>query len=142
MNHYESVMFAFSPDASLALLALGLAAISLEFVRPGWVLPAVGGCLCVVFGIHSLARYPLSPTSLCLIAAGFLLCGLEARLQTKGLLGLAAAAALFMGTLRLVRDRPVHALTALATSLPLAALLSILLTLAWRARRNKRTTIF
>lgn len=135
-------MFALSPDASLALLALGLAAISLEFVRPGWVLPAVFGCLFVVFGIHSLALYPLSPTGLILIAAGFLLCGLEARLQTKGVLGLAAAAALFTGVLRLVRDRPVHTITALATTLPLAALLSILLTLAWRARRNKRTTIF
>ena len=135
-------MFVLSPDASLALLALGVTAISLEFVRPGWVFPAVLGCLLVVFGIHSLAQYRLNPTGLLLIAAGFLLCGLEARLQTKGLLGLAAAAALFDGTLRLVQDRPVHAITALATSLPLAALLSILLTLAWRARRNKRTTIF
>lgn len=142
MNHYGTVMFSLGPDASLGLLAAGLGAIMLEFVRPGWVVPAVVGCLMVAFGLHSLAQYQLEPTCLVLVTFGFVLCGLEARFQTKGLLGMVAGASLFFGTRRLVSDGQVRTVTALATSLPLAALLSILLTLAWRARQNKRTTIF
>ena len=61
MDYYGTVMFLRSPDASLGLLAAGLGVIMLEFVRPGWVLPAVLGCLMVVFGIHSLTQYPLEP---------------------------------------------------------------------------------
>ena len=142
MDHYGTVMFLRSPDASLGLLAAGRGVIMLEFVRPGWVLPAVLGCLMVVFGIHSLTQYPLEPKGLVLIAAGFLLCALEARVQAKGLLGAAAGVSLYFGAVHLVRGEQIHTATALATALPLAALLSILLTLAWRARQNKRNTIF
>lgn len=118
MNHYGTVMFLRSPDTSLALLAAGLGVIMLEFVRPGWVLPAVLGCLMAVFGLHSLTQYPLEPKGLVLIAAGFLLCGLEARFQARGLLGAAAGVSLYFGALHLVRGEQIHTATALATSCP------------------------
>ncbi len=142
MEHYGVVMLSLSPDASLGLMAAGAAAVTLEFVRPGWVIPAVAGCLLIVFGAHSLAQYTLSASGVALMVAGALLCGGDGYWQAQGLAGLAGAAAMFLGCLRLVVEPPISWPVAMLTSLPLAALLTFLTRIAWRARRNKRIAIF
>jgi membrane-bound ClpP family serine protease len=51
-------MFVVNPTAAVALLVLGVLAVACEFLRPGLVLPAVGGSLALVFGLHSLLQRP------------------------------------------------------------------------------------
>lgn len=141
MHHYSAVMFQSGPDGSVLLIAAGVLSVCVEFLKPGAVLPGVGGCLAVAFGVASLVRYPLTWQGLALIALAVWLLAVEARFRLRGIAGAVAAVTLAAGLRQLVPAPGVGWLTAAGVGVALAGTLSILLTLAWRARVKKRTTM-
>lgn len=134
-------MFVFSPDFSLALVAAGIVLVCCEFVRPGLVIPAVLGCLLVVFGLNSLWQYSLDWRGAVLAPGGFALLAVDGSLRARGAVALLGAAAVFVGCIMLVKAPHVRWPTALVLTLPVSILIAFLLATASRARRNKRIAI-
>ncbi|HXJ38744.1 MAG TPA: hypothetical protein VNH18_05670 [Bryobacteraceae bacterium] len=135
-------MFPVSPNTALGLTAVGALGVCWEFIRPGTVIPGVTGSLLVVFGCNGLWRYPLDWRGAALAMTAFALFGLEARYRWRSAPGVAGAAALAVGTRILVIEPQIQWVAAIAVAIPFSGLMSFLLTVAWRARVNKRSTIF
>jgi membrane-bound serine protease (ClpP class) len=101
----------------------------------------------VVFILVAAFALNLLPTrfaALALILAAFALFAAEAKFVTHGVLTVGGIALLTLGGLLLV-DSPipemrVHLLTALAVSIPFGIITAFLMTIAYRARRNKIVT--
>lgn len=126
-----------SPDALYLVTLLGLVAVYYEFLRPGMVLPGLGGALLALWGA---SQFHLSS----LRSAGFLLlfsslCAVvgAAFLGRVWLFGTAAAIAFWLGSVSFSDPAvsPITAGTATALFLPTTILL---LRLAVLARRKKR----
>ncbi len=121
--------------AAFTALALGLLGICAEFCVPGWVLPGVLGGILALLGLASLAALSINPFGTLLLIAG------AALLPRSKWAALSGAVLLVCGARILVigPDR-IEYLTALAVSLPFAALTRFLATTAIRARRQKFDT--
>ena len=132
-------MFQISPDWALALVAGGALGLCWEFIRPGSVLPAVAGCLLLTWGFWTLGQYPLDWRGIALALAAFSLIGLEARYRLRGVAALGGAVALAAGLRNVVVAPKIHWVAAAPVAAAFSALMSFLLSIAWRARANKRT---
>jgi membrane-bound ClpP family serine protease len=136
-----------NPNTAFALTALGLLGIYTEFCAPGLILPGVLGTTLSLLGASAILTHPIDPRGATLIAAAFLACTLDAKLNTRGRLTALAALALFAGALLLIpapgiHPAPrIHPAIAAAVAISLAPLTSFLLSAAFRARRNKQTDI-
>lgn len=132
------------PNIAAILLSVGMFAIYLEFNTPGAIVPGVVGFIAILLAVFALNLLPTSFAALGLILGAFVLFGVEAKLQSHGILTAGGIGLLVLGTLMLVdgpipemRVRPV---TALAIGIPLGILTAFLMTLAIKARRNKVLT--
>jgi membrane-bound serine protease (ClpP class) len=137
------LVFISDPNLALILLALGALGIYSEFSAPGMILPGVAGSICALLGLAALSVLPISwlGVSLMLLAAIFF--ALEMKFTSHGVLGIGGAVALVLGCLLLI-DSPlpelrIRPLTVFAVTLPFALITAFLVTIAARARRNKRT---
>jgi membrane-bound serine protease (ClpP class) len=136
--------FLMDPNIAFILLVVGALAIYVEFHTPGAVIPGTVGFIAVLLAIFALHLLPTSWAGITLILGAFILFALEAKFQSHGVLTLGATALLVLGALMLV-DGPIPQMrirlwTALAVSIPFAAITSLLMTVAIRARRNKVQT--
>lgn len=132
------------PDVAFVLLAIGLLALYVEFNHPGAVVPGTLGVIFILLAAFALNLLPVRFAAVALIAASFVLFGLEAKFVTHGFLTTCGIVLLTLGGLLLV-DAPipemrVHFVTALAVSAPLGIITAFLMTIALRARRNKVVT--
>jgi membrane-bound serine protease (ClpP class) len=132
------------PNLALILLAIGALGIYSEFNAPGMVLPGVAGAICALLGLAALSVLPISWLGASLLILAVVFFALELKFTSHGVLGAGGAVALVLGSLLLI-DSPlpelrIRPLTAIAVSLPLAIITAFLVTIAARARRNKRTT--
>jgi membrane-bound serine protease (ClpP class) len=132
------------PNVALIILVIGLFAIYFEFNHPGMVAPGVVGVIMVVVAIFALNLLPTRFAALGLILLSFVLFALEAKFTSHGALTLGGIATMIVGSLLLV-DAPipemrVHVITALAISVPVGLITAFLVSIAWRARRNKVVT--
>lgn len=95
-------------------------------------MPGVLGATLVVLGVAALGRFPINwrGAALMVLSFGFLATG-------RYLLSAAGAIILLAGTMILIDSPRIHLSTALAVTLPFAALTSFLFSIAVRARRNK-----
>lgn len=133
-----------NPNIALLLLILGVFAIYAEFNTPGAVIPGVVGVICVITALFALDLLPVRFVAVGLLLLSFILFGLEVKFNAHGTLGLGGTVMMILGALLLV-DGPipemrVHLLTALAVSIPFAAITIFLVNIAVRARRNKVVT--
>jgi len=131
-----------NPNIAFALLGIGVFAIYAEVNNPGTVLPGTVGLICIVLAGFALNLLPISYAAIALILTAFVLFALEAKIASHGVLGVGGAVALTLGGLFLV-DGPipemrVHLSTALAVSLPLAAITVFLMSIGLKARAGKR----
>jgi len=115
-----------------------------EFNHPGAILPGVVGFIAVAISLYTLNLLPLRSMALVLIIAAFAMYILEAKLQTHGLIGAGGVLLMVIGALLLV-DGPIPQLrvklwAALAVAIPMGAITVFLMTVAFRARRNKVVT--
>lgn len=115
----------------------GLVVGSVEFARPGWIVPGVCGATLFCYGFSRMAQGPLDARGLLGLAAALLLLLLEARLRTR-VLGAGAGFVLAWGLRNLYRepDRISWPL-ALSLALPLMIASGWLLGIAWQAREAK-----
>ncbi len=132
------------PNVALIVVALGLAGMIFELTAPGLIVPGVLGGLLTALGVAALTALPLNGMGVALLLLAVLLFVLEWKLFTHGLLSAGGALAMLAGSAMLV-DSPepemrIRLATALAVTLPLAAISALLVTLAVRARRNKVVT--
>ena len=132
------------PNIAFLVLVIGALAIYVEFTHPGAIIPGVVGVLFILLAVFALNLLPTRFSALALIALAFVLFALEAKFVSHGALTLGGIASLTLGGLLLV-DGPipqmrVKLIVALAVSLPFGLITAFLMSIAWRARRNKVVT--
>jgi membrane-bound serine protease (ClpP class) len=132
------------PNIAFILLAIGALALYAEFNHPGAVVPGTVGVVFILIAVFALNLLPTRFAALGLILAAFALFAAEAKFATHGVLTVGGITLLTLGGLLLV-DSPipemrVHLLTALAVSVPLGLITAFLMSIALRARRNKRVS--
>jgi len=132
-----------NPNVGFILLVLGALGLYVEFSSPGLILPGVAGGILALLGLSALAVLPINWVGAALIILGMAMFVLEAKFTSHGVLGVGGTVALVLGALLLVNGPPelrIRLSTALAVSLPFAAITMFLMTLAFRARANKTIT--
>jgi len=132
------------PNMAFILLAIGALALYAEFNHPGAVVPGTVGVVFILIAAFALNLLPTRFAALGLILAAFALFAAEAKFTTHGVLTVGGITLLTLGGLLLV-DSPipemrVHLVTALAVSIPLGLITAFLMSLAFKARRNKVVT--
>jgi len=140
----EVLNWLMDPNISFIILAIGLLGLYIEFNHPGAIVPGVVGFFFVVLAIFALNILPVRFAALGLILVAFIFWALEAKFQTHGVLAIAGVASLTIGALLLI-DGPIPQLrvqiwTALAVSIPLGAITVFLMSIALKARSNKRVS--
>jgi membrane-bound serine protease (ClpP class) len=132
------------PNIAFLLLAVGLLSLYVEFNHPGAVIPGTVGVIFILLAAFALNLLPVRFAALALILVAFALFVLEAKFASHGVLTTGGIVLLTLGGLLLV-DAPipemrVRLVTALAISIPLGLITAFLMTIAFRARRNKVVT--
>jgi len=132
------------PNIAFLVLAIGGLALYVEFNHPGAIIPGVVGVIFILLAVFALNLLPTHYASLALIVLAFVLFALEAKFISHGILTLGGIVCLTLGGLLLV-DGPVpemrvRLLTALSVSVPFGLITAFLMSIAWRARRNKVAT--
>jgi membrane-bound serine protease (ClpP class) len=140
----EILGYLMNPNISFLLLAIGALALYVEFNHPGAVIPGTVGVVFILLAAFALNLLPTRFAALGLILAAFALFAAEAKFASHGILTTGGIVLLTLGGLLLV-DAPipemqVHLLTALAVSIPLGLITAFLMTIAFKARRNKVIT--
>jgi len=132
------------PNIAFILLAVGALALYAEFNHPGAVIPGTVGIVFILIAAFALNLLPTRFVALVLILGAFALFAAEAKFASHGVLTIGGITLLTLGGLLLV-DSPipemrVHLLTALAVSIPLGLITAFLMSIALKARRNKRVS--
>jgi membrane-bound serine protease (ClpP class) len=132
------------PDLAFLLLAIGALALYFEFNHPGAVIPGTVGVVFILVAAFALNLLPTRFAALGLILGAFVLFAAEAKFVSHGVLTAGGIVLLTLGGLLLV-DAPipemrVHLATALAVSVPLGIITAFLMSIAFKARRNKVVT--
>src|SRR6202034_3407008 len=132
------------PNIAFIFLAIGALALYAEFNHPGAVVPGTVGVVFILVAAFALNLLPTRFAALVLILGAFALFAAEAKFASHGVLTVGCIALLTLGGLLLV-DSPipemrVHLLTAMAVSIPFGIITAFLMTIAYRARRNKIVT--
>ena len=131
------------PNLAFILLFLGALGIYIEFSSPGLILPGVAGCILVLLGLSAISALPVNWAGVGLLLLSITLFVLEAKFASHGILGAGGAIAMVLGALLLIEGPPeirIRLGTALAVTLPFAAITVFLASLALRARANKVVT--
>jgi membrane-bound serine protease (ClpP class) len=128
-------------NVAFVLLIAGILCAYGEFSAPGLILPGSLGAVLALLGASALAAFPLSWTGASLILLAPVLCGVEVKLNTRGVLVAGAALAMFFGAITLIETtdpaQRIRPGVALAAAIPFTLATSFLLRIAVRARRNK-----
>jgi membrane-bound serine protease (ClpP class) len=131
------------PNIAFILLILGALGIYAEFSSPGLIFPGVAGGILVLLGLSALSVLPINWTGAALLLLAFAFFVLEAKFTSHGVLGAGGFVAMVLGAILLVEGPPemrIRASTAVAVSLPFAAITLFLVSLAVRARAQKVLT--
>jgi membrane-bound serine protease (ClpP class) len=135
------ILLTTDPNIALLLLAAGMAGIYGELCGPGRIAPGAIGAVMAMLGVASLAALPVGWRGVALLLLAVALFALEAKFLSRGLLTLAGAAAMFLGSRMLVEtpdpELRIHWSVAAAVAIPFSIATSFLLSVAARARRNK-----
>ncbi|MDP2997057.1 MAG: nodulation protein NfeD [Bryobacterales bacterium] len=140
----ESIISAVSdPNIAFILLVVGALGLYVEFSHPGLIAPGVAGAILLLLGLSALSVLPISIAGVALLVLALVLFALEAKFASHGILGGGGAVAMVLGALLLVEGPPelrIRFSTAIAVTLPFAAITIFLLSLVVRARAGKVLT--
>jgi membrane-bound serine protease (ClpP class) len=89
------------PNIAFILLSVGLAAIAIEMLHPGFILPAVVGSIALLLAFFSLGTLPVNWAGVFLILLAFALFFAELFVQGFGALGVGGIVSLILGGLLL-----------------------------------------
>jgi membrane-bound serine protease (ClpP class) len=130
------------PNVAYVLTVFGLLAIYWELIRPGRIYPGMLGTAAALVGGYFLWRLGPTAYGLKLLAAAGIFFVVEACWNTHGLAGIAATAALVLGSWELFAGpRHIAAYLAFPLGLAFGAVTIWLSAGAKRARRNKRADL-
>jgi membrane-bound serine protease (ClpP class) len=131
------------PNIAFILLVLGVLGIYLEYLSPGLIFPGVAGGILLLLGLSALSVLSINWTGAALLLLSFAFFVLEAKFASHGILGIGGVIAMILGSLLLINGPPemrIRISTALAISLPFAAITLFLVSLIVRARAQKVMT--
>jgi len=130
------------PDMFFLLLILGTLGLYAEFTHPGAVVPGVVGAICAVLALYAMHLLPVNLAGVLLIVTAVTLFVLEAKYTSHGILLLGGVVAMIFGAIFLIRSPltagGVSLGTAVAVTLPFAALSVFLMRLVLRSRKWKQ----
>jgi membrane-bound serine protease (ClpP class) len=132
------------PNIALIMLVVGAVCIYVEFTSPGLIAPGVVGAILVLLGLSAISILPINWLGAALLLLAFTMFALEAKFTSHGVLAAGGAACMILGAVMLI-DSPIpemriHWSTAIALTVPFAAITVLLLSLAMRARHAKVET--
>jgi membrane-bound serine protease (ClpP class) len=132
------------PNIALIMLVIGAVCIYVEFTSPGLILPGVVGAILVLLGLSAISILPINWLGAALLLLAFTMFALEAKFTSHGVLAVGGAACMILGAVMLI-DSPIPEMrirwsTAIALTIPFAAITVLLLSLALRARHAKVET--
>lgn len=90
------------PNIAYIFFLLGIYGLMFELYNPGSVLPGVVGVIALILAFYSLHTLPVNYAGLALIIVGIILFILELKITSYGLLTIAGAASLFLGSVMLM----------------------------------------
>ncbi len=93
------------PNFGYIFFMLGLYGLLFELYNPGSVLPGVVGAICIILAFYSMHTLPVNYAGLGLILVGVILFILELKITSYGMLTIAGAVSLFLGSVMLI-DTP------------------------------------
>lgn len=132
------------PNIAFILGALGVLGLYIEFTHPGGVLPGVVGAIALVLSLFGFHMMPINYAGVALILIGLALFGLEATITSHGILAAGGIAAIFFGSMILIKSpmpgARIYWTTALSVVLPLSIITIVLMRFAWKATRSKSVT--
>lgn len=136
---YSFLSWLLHPQVAYLLLMCGMLGLFIEITNPGSIFPGVFGGLCLLLGLYAMSVLPTDVTGLLLLGFALLLFLLEIQIVSYGLLSLAGAAAMFIGSVLLFRDD--YGTLAIPTSfiiLPVAVVSSAAAGLVFLVVRSRR----
>ncbi|HEY3440368.1 MAG TPA: nodulation protein NfeD [Paludibaculum sp.] len=125
------------PNLAFLLLVTGGLLLYIEFTTPGLILPGVSGAILLLVALMSLSVLPINSGGVALLVLAVALFALELKITSHGVLGVGGAVAMVLGAMLLVEGPPemrIRLSTALAVSLPFAAIAVFLVSLILKAR--------
>ncbi len=133
-----------APDMFFLLLIVGVLGLYTEFTHPGVVAPGVIGGICMVLALYAMQILPVNIAGIFLILLALALFILEAKFTSHGVLAGGGIVSMLLGALFLIRSPytagGVSLGTAIAVTLPFAALTVLLMRLVLRSRKWKQAT--
>jgi membrane-bound serine protease (ClpP class) len=93
------------PNFGYIFFMLGLYGLMFELYNPGSVLPGVVGAISIILAFYSMHTLPVNYAGLGLIIVGIILFILELKITSYGMLTIAGAVSLFLGSVMLI-DTP------------------------------------
>jgi membrane-bound serine protease (ClpP class) len=133
-----------APDMFFFLLIIGVLGLYTEFTHPGMIAPGVVGGTCLVLALYAMQILPVNIAGIFLILLALGMFILEAKFTSHGVLAAGGIISMLLGALFLIRSPftagGVSLGTALAVTLPFAALTILLMRLVLRSRKWKQAT--
>lgn len=128
------------PNIGFILLIIGALLIYVEFTSPGHIVPGVVGSILVLLALSALSVLPINWAGAGLLVLGIAMLVLEMKFTTHGALAAGGIAAMILGAVLLIQGPPevrIHLATAVAVTLPFAAITLLLVYAVIRGRRDK-----
>ena len=133
-----------APDMFFFLLIVGVLGLYTEFTHPGMIAPGVVGGICLVLALYAMQILPVNIAGIFLILLALSMFILEAKFTSHGVLAAGGIVSMLLGALFLIRSPytpgGVSLGTAIAVTLPFAALTVLLMRLVLRSRKWKQVT--
>lgn len=108
------------PNLAYILMMIGIVGIMAEIQYPGSIFPGVIGSICLILGLYAMQTLPVNWAGLGLILLGFLFFILEVKIISYGLLSIAGAISILLGSILMANSgddvTSVSLVTALTTS--------------------------
>jgi len=133
-----------NPNLAYILLMIGLAGLYFELSSPGAVVPGVIGGICLILALYALQTLPVNYAGFLIILLAVVFFILEMKIASHGLLSLAGALCLVLGSVMLFRNPQEPRQVALSVFLPTTLAVSIFFAavarLAFKAQKTKPQT--
>jgi membrane-bound serine protease (ClpP class) len=133
-----------NPNIAYILLMIGLAGLYFELSQPGAILPGVIGGISLIMALYALQTLPVNIAGVLLILLAVIFFVLEIKVVSYGMLSIAGAVSLFLGSLMLFRVPGQSTRIAYSILIPTVLLISGFFagvtSLAVRAQRSKPQT--
>jgi membrane-bound serine protease (ClpP class) len=99
---YRLLGFVSDPNVAYFLMMIGFYGILFEIYSPGAIFPGVVGGICLILAFYAFQTIPISYAGLFLILLGMLFFILELKVTSYGLLGVAGATSIVIGSIMLI----------------------------------------